>query len=132
MNDLIQRIKDEEGFRGNVYNDTLGKPTIGYGTLLPITKSEAELLLHKRLNDKYNELELNLDFDIENDTKEILLEMSYQLGVNGVLKFKKMIQALKDKNYKLASMEMLDSLWAKQTPNRARKLAKKMREIKAL
>ena len=57
----------------------------------------------------------------------ILVEMSYQLGVNGVLKFKKMWGALKNEDYTEASKQMLDSRWAIQTPNRAKKLAEMMR-----
>ena len=45
----IARIKIEEGFRGEVYDDTRGFATIGFGTLLPITENEAEWLLRHRL-----------------------------------------------------------------------------------
>ena len=55
--------------------------------------------------------------------------MAYQLGVNGVLKFKKMIEALRSKDYKEASKQGLDSLWAKQTPQRANRLMKRMSEL---
>jgi lysozyme len=53
--------------------------------------------------------------------------MAYQMGVVGVLKFKKMLLAIKDKNYALASHEMLDSTWAIQTSNRAKELAAQMK-----
>lgn len=130
MNKLIDELKNAEGFEGFVYEDTLGFATIGYGTKLPLSKEEAELLLYKRVNDKYRELEIKLDFQVCEEAKEILLNMSYQLGVEGVLKFKKMLKALEQKDYKTANYEMLNSLWAKQTPNRAKKLALKMANIK--
>ncbi len=38
-------------------------------------------------------------------------------------RFKKTIQYLADKNYDKASKEMLDSRWARQTPNRAIELS---------
>ena len=50
--------------------------------------------------------------------------MCYQLGLAGFSKFKKTISYIEKKNYKEASKEMLDSKWAKQTPNRAKKLSK--------
>ena len=44
------------------------------------------------------------------------------------MKFKNMIANMKDINWKGASDEMLDSLWAKQTPERANRLADIVRE----
>ena len=49
--------------------------------------------------------------------------MSYQMGVSGVARFKKTIQYLADSQYEKASKEMLDSRWARQTPNRAIELS---------
>ena len=48
--------------------------------------------------------------------------MAYNLGFNGLLKFKRMIQALKNRNFLLASNEMMDSKWAKQVGKRAMNL----------
>ena len=59
--------------------------------------------------------------------KEVVIEMCYQLGLGGFSKFKKTISYLEKKNYLEASKEMLDSKWAKQTPNRAEDLSKIMR-----
>ena len=52
------------------------------------------------------------------------------MGVGGVGKFKKMWEALKNKDYGEASFQMMDSRWAKQTPNRAESLSKVMRSCK--
>ena len=129
MKDLKNKIKDSEGFSGDPYDDTLGIATIGYGTKLPLSEDEAELILKSRLDAKIKHLIQEKPF-IENLSKkrqEVLYEMAYQLGVGGVLKFKRMWSALKSADYKKASEEMLDSKWAKQTPDRANRLAKKMR-----
>ena len=53
--------------------------------------------------------------------------MVFQLGKTGVSKFKNMWKALSEKNYIGASYEMLDSRWAKQTPNRAKAMANLMK-----
>ena len=45
----VPAIKEAEGFRGEPYDDTRGNPTIGYGTKLPLTEAEGELLLRYRL-----------------------------------------------------------------------------------
>ena len=52
--------------------------------------------------------------------------MIFQMGFTGVSKFKNMIKALQNHDYKQASIEMLDSRWAKQTPNRAKELSSHM------
>lgn len=127
---LIEDIKKEEGYKGFQYDDHLGNPTIGYGTLLPLSEDEAELILNHRLNRFTSNVKSSLyDLDIKDEAWDILFHMSYQMGVGGLLKFKKMIKALRDQDYKTASIEMLDSRWAKQTPNRANRLSEKMREL---
>ena len=123
---LLENIKQNEGFNGMPYDDSLGKPTIGYGTLLPLSKSESEMILKSRLNQKTDELVKSEPFvnELPSEVRDVLYEMSYQLGVGGLLKFKKMFRALKDGNYKEAYIQALDSRWAEQTPSRAKKLAK--------
>lgn len=139
---LLESIKKSEGFSGMPYKDTQGIPTIGFGTRLPLSKQESEILANMRLTTKKRRLNKALShLDIANEAWEILYEMSYQLGVNGLLKFKDMIKALEKQDYKKASVEMLDSLWYRQmheadmrdgvdSENRAERLAHKMSRIK--
>ncbi|AZV46854.1 hypothetical protein C3L23_06080 [Nautilia sp. PV-1] len=133
MGDLMvtELIKKHEGFEGMPYNDSLGFPTIGYGTKLPITEEEAEILLEYRLKRMIRELIQKESFfeKLPEDAQKVIADMTYQLGVGGVLKFKKMWTALKKGDYKKAADEMLDSRWAKQTPNRAKELAEIMRSL---
>ena len=67
--------------------------------------------------------------DIDETARNLVVEMCYQMGQFGVSKFKGMIKALSEKDYKRASYEMLDSRWAKQTPNRANRMAERMANI---
>lgn len=53
--------------------------------------------------------------------------MAYNLGISGLLKFKKMLKTLEEENYPKAAKEMLDSLWAIQVGKRADHLAYLMR-----
>lgn len=127
---LIEKIKESEGFNGMAYEDTEGYLTIGYGTKLPLSEDEAELLLNYRLDGFKKELHVKLPhLDIPPEAWEVVYEMAYQLGVPGFLKFKNMITALVGNNYKLAADEGMDSLWAKQTPNRAKKLMDRLRSL---
>ena len=129
MRNLIENIKESEGFVEHVYNDSLGIPTIGYGFAIKdliLDEDIAEEILLRKV--KALALRVQNKFDWFNTApdiiKEVVIEMCYQLGLGGFSKFKKTISYLEKENYLEASKEMLDSKWAKQTPNRAKKLSK--------
>jgi len=137
---LKEKIKIHEGFRDTIYLDTLNKKTIGYGHLIvhedkfvegkAYPKEELEALFDKDFEKGWNLMiqfcEVNNLDSISDDAKEILCEMIFQMGYSGVGKFKNMIKALQNNDTKTASIEMLDSRWAKQTPNRAKELSNHM------
>ena len=54
--------------------------------------------------------------------KELLIEMTYQMGAKRVLKFKKLISNMQKNKKHLVCFEMMDSLWYTQTPNRVKNL----------
>lgn len=127
---LIDNIKKSEGFSGTVYKDTLGFLTIGFGTKLPISKEEGELLLKYRLQLMIQELNVAKSETLNKlsvERLDVICEMAYQMGVPGLLRFKNMWIALEKGDYLEASIQMLDSRWAKQTPRRAKKLSEKMK-----
>ena len=134
---LIESIKKHEGYVGCVYKDSLGIDTIGYGFAikdLELDEDVCEIILERKI--KHLESMVKLKFGwfpyMPPEIKNVIMEMCYQLGVTGVSKFVKTITYLKDKDFKNASIEMLDSKWAKQTPNRAKQLSniiKKFGEI---
>jgi len=116
LDNLVISTKENEGFRGEVYQCSLGFDTIGFGTKLPISKKEATVLLRMRLNDKIEELERRkpLFTQLPNEVQEILAEMTYQIGVTGLLKFRKTWLYLEENEFESASIEMLDSKWYRQ------------------
>jgi len=124
MQELIEGIKKSEGFVGVVYKDSLGIDTIGYGTRMPLDEEEAALILEHRLNKKIEHLLKEKPFirELSINRQNVLFEMAYQLGVNGLLGFKKMFNALENKDYRNAKLEGLDSKWRKQTPLRAKRM----------
>ena len=142
---LKERIKEHEGFRSYVYKDSLGFATIGYGHLVTKEDNYAEGI-------EYSMEQLDATFEVDfkaacesaelvadhnninldehpECVKEVLIEMTFQLGVGGVSKFKKFLSNLANKSYNLAADEMLDSRWAKQTPHRAEKLSYIIRSL---
>tara|TARA_R100000234_G_C4863548_1_gene120258 strand:+ start:54 stop:491 length:438 start_codon:yes stop_codon:yes gene_type:complete len=137
---LMESVKQHEGYRNKVYLDTLGKRTVGVGHLCveDFWEDDKEyeekflmtILEHDLQTAIKSAKQLIEEFgcdDIDEQAEEILIEMVFQLGKTGVSKFKNMWKALSEKNYIGASYEMLDSRWAKQTPNRAKAMANLMK-----
>jgi lysozyme len=126
INMNIELLKVHEGFRGMPYKCSEGFDTIGYGTLLPLSEKEAEMLLRYRLGMVETSLQDNIDFydDLPVEIRGVLLNLGYQLGITGLLKFRKTLVYLERREYLKASEEMKDSLWYKQTKNRAKELSK--------
>ena len=139
MIDTKTRIKQHEGFSPTVYTDSLGFQTIGYGHLV-IEKDnfkEGEIYSPEELEGVFNQdyeiakndgqsiidNELNSLNGYSEEQKQIiesvLIEMCFNLGKPRVLKFKNFLQALRDKDFKKAKTEMLDSRWAVQVKSRA-------------
>lgn len=128
---LIEQLMRHEGFRTKPYRCSAGKLTIGYGRNLDdkgITKAEAFMMLKNDIEEAYLDLigELPWFHSLPQDKKDVLINMTFNLGINGLLKFKKMLDAVYRADYKRASIEMLDSKWAKQVGSRAIELAKQM------
>tara|TARA_R110002020_G_scaffold44917_4_gene128928 strand:- start:3295 stop:3711 length:417 start_codon:yes stop_codon:yes gene_type:complete len=131
---LIESVKKNEGYRSMVYKDSLGIDTIGYGFAikdLELDEDICEEILVRKLKDLQYSIKKKFHWfeDMPPHIKDVVMEMCYQLGVGGFSKFKKTISYLENKQFKNASVEMLDSLWAKQTPNRAKALSNIVKEV---
>ncbi len=130
---LKTRIKRNEGYSNKPYKDQLGFYTIGYGHFIKENENEYFIKKYKK---NYFEKVFETDFKTahnqykrfflkKNHTiveKELLIEMIFQLGFEGVSKFKKMLYFLNKKQKFMASLEMLNSLWYLQTPERTKNL----------
>ena len=131
---LLKSIKKNEGYKAMVYKDSLGIDTIGYGFAikdLELDEDICEEILVRKLKNLKDRVENKFSWYkyMPSHIKDVVLEMCYQLGVGGYSKFKKTISYLQNKQFKDASEEMLDSLWAKQTPNRAKALSNIVKEV---
>lgn len=132
---VLQSVMNEEGYRQFPYICTAGKLTVGYGFNLDdvgLSEEESIMILQHRLYNIRVKCEETLSWfkEIKSEAQDIIIEMVYQLGYNGVLKFKMMIKALEEQDYAQAAIEGLDSRWAKQTPARAERLMTRMKGIK--
>ena len=131
---LLDRIKHHEGFRAKVYQCTEGYDTIGYGFAikdLELDEDISEMILMQKLDNLMTRIGKTFVWwrSADSTVKDVVVEMCYQLGVSGFSKFKKTIDHLENKRYGKASAEMLDSRWAKQTPNRALELSNLIKEL---
>jgi lysozyme len=138
MNDWLGEFKAQlirhEGVRLKPYKCTSNKLTIGIGRNLEdkgITRKEADYLLNNDIGECLDDLSnlFVLEWGKFPDTVKIVLcNMRFQLGPGHFRSFRKMIQALKNYDYKEASLQMLDSKWARtQTPARAGELYEMMK-----
>ena len=131
---LLNQIKKHEGFKSSVYECTEGYDTIGYGFAIKDLKLDediAELILIRKLATLQERIAsvFGWFYNAPEPVKDIITNMCYQLGISGFSKFKKTIYLIETEQYEDASIEMLDSLWAKQTSSRARELSEALRAV---
>jgi lysozyme len=91
-----------------------------------ITKNAAFYLLRNDIHRVVEECKKKISFwsQLDNERQYALIDMVFQLGLGGVLKFRNMLKSMGVGNYKEAAEHCLDSKYAKQTPNRAKRIAK--------
>lgn len=128
---LIQQLIRHEGMSKKPYYCFGGKLTIGVGRNLDdvgITEDEALYLLRNDIESARDALTQKLSWfpGLDEARQGVLINMCVNLGVKGLMKFKKTLALIENKYYEEASREMLKSKWAKQVGNRAVELSKIM------
>jgi len=132
---LKLRIKNNEGFSKLPYKDQLGNYTIGYGHMIKkneifffkkkFKKSFFKNLYEKDFNKALKNYKTHFKkFSFSKRKQELIIEMIFQMGVKKVLGFKKTLKYIKSNNQFIAALEMMNSLWYKQTPHRVDNLIK--------
>jgi len=134
---LKQTLIRHEGLKLKPYKCTSGKITIGAGRNLSdngISLTEAMILLDNDIEICEHEIiKLVPGFwNLDDIRQEVLINMLFNLGAPTLARFAKFLKAVNEKDFKLASKEMLHSVWAIQVGNRAIELSEMMRigEIK--
>ena len=137
---LKKDIMFEEGVKYEVYNDHLGYKTFGVGHLVRATDTENDMEVGTEVSkervDECFEVDLYVaindaekfceGMEVDDNIKECVTHMVFQLGLPRLNKFKNFKQALVDGDIAKAQAEMKDSLWYRQTTNRAERLIEKM------
>lgn len=140
---VCRRLAFHESVKLKPYRCPAGKLTIGVGRNLDdnpltpeekkacgdiyqgITKNAAYMLLRNDVTRCEEELRRNIPFYLKLDVERqyALLDMCFQQGLQGLLKYKNMLKAMENKNFILASKECLNSNYHKQTPKRCERIA---------
>lgn len=132
---IIRSLRGEEGEVLSEYKDHLGYSTIGVGRLIDkrkgggITKEESAYLLGNDVDKVIDQLNKRLSWwtKLDDARRGVLVNMAFQMGVDGLLGFKNTLALIQAGRYTEAASGMLNSLWAKQTPQRAKRMADQMR-----
>ena len=133
MEGLREDLIADEGIRLKPYLCPAGKTTIGVGRNLDdvgITEDEAMEMLENDIERVKAQLAKALPW-LETKPQGVqraMGNMTFQMGLGAVLKFKKMLAALQARDYNAARREALDSAWAKQTPQRAKRVTDLFKE----
>lgn len=133
MEGLREDLIADEGIRLKPYLCPAGKTTIGVGRNLDdvgITEDEAMMMLDNDIERVKGQLAKALPW-LETKppgVQRAMANMVFQMGLGGVLKFQKMLAALQARDYNAARREALDSAWAKQTPQRAKRVTDLFKE----
>jgi len=128
---MAEHLENEEGRVRHAYQDHLGYWTIGIGRLIDkrkggrLTDAEIDFLLANDIREKIEAIE---DWPAWQAVKDdpyratALLSMAFQMGVEGLAGFKNSLRLVADRQWAAAASNMMESLWARQTPARAKRV----------
>ena len=144
----IQKLREEltldEGCEYKIYNDHLGYRTLGIGHLIVQDDPEynmevGEEVSEERVNECFaQDIEKVIEdciilyddfYTLPDEVQLIVANMMFNLGRPRLSKFIKMKTAIDNHDWQEAAIQMQDSKWYKQVPNRAERLCERMRNI---
>jgi GH24 family phage-related lysozyme (muramidase) len=144
LEQLQHELAIDEGCKLEIYLDHLGYKTVGIGHLITeddelygfevgttVSQEHVDELFHEDIQRTVRDCELLYsDFnDLPEGAQLCIANMCFQLGRPRLSKFRKMKAAVDKRDWAEASRQMLDSRWAKQTPNRAMRLAHRIQAL---
>jgi lysozyme len=144
LDKLKQELIEDEGCKYEIYLDHLSYKTFGIGHLCKATDLENDQDVGTKVSkDRVDEcfisdIEKVIDdctilydhfYTLPEEAQLIIANMMFNLGRPRLSKFSKMYEAVMDANWIEASIQMEDSKWARQVPNRAERLCERMRNV---
>jgi|TARA_R100000664_G_C2759926_1_gene150345 lysozyme len=134
---LREELTFDEGCLYEIYEDHLGYATFGIGHLVldsdaefgkeigtPVSEERVIECFEQDIENVFNDLDRNISWwrDLSEDLQRVVANMCFNLGINRLLKFKKFLIALENKDWEKSAIEMMDSKWAEQVGDRAVRL----------
>jgi|TARA_R110002110_G_scaffold65159_1_gene179756 lysozyme len=134
---LREELTFDEGCIDKIYLDHLNYPTFGIGHLIletdpehgqevgtPVSEERIKECFEKDIQNVFEDLDRNMPWwrDLPSDLVLVMANMSFNLGINRLMKFKNFLSAMQDNDWDKAAVEMLDSRWAIQVGPRAIRL----------
>ncbi len=135
MNKMVAELRRDEGVMPSAYQDSLGWWTIGVGRLIDkrkggkLSDDEINYLLNNDIARFSKLLDINIPWwrTLDDVRQRVLLNMAFNLGINGLLGFNNTLAYVKSGDYTKAASNMLLSKWATQVKGRATRLSEMMR-----
>jgi lysozyme len=132
---LMSDLLIEEGWRDSIYDDQTrrvivsgviveGVATVGCGLTGPFTKDELMPITKSRALTAWATLQKAIPWvnDLPEPQQRALTDMAFNLGVTGLLKFHEFLGFMQAHNFEWAADDLNTTLWARQVPNRARRV----------
>ncbi len=126
---LENMLEQEEGVVRHAYQDSRGFLTIGIGVNIDprgpgLTDDEVFYLFHNRTEPLIGKLDAHMPWwrSLSENRQLALLDMAFQMGVEGMMGFGNMLAMMQAGLYQQAAQEGMDSVWARETPERARRV----------
>jgi len=144
INKLREQLKIDEGVKYEIYHDHLGYKTYGIGHLVvpqdieygspvgtPVSEERVNEVFNKDVETYISEAKKVFP-DLETkpeEVQQVIVNMCFNMGRPRLEGFKKFIKAINEELWTTASVEMLDSIWAKQVGDRAIRLSDRIKVI---
>jgi len=136
LDKLKSELVSDEGEVLYAYKDSLGYLTIGVGRLIDkrrgggLSHDESMYLLGNDIERVTSELWQRIEGwgDLDDVRQRALCNMAFQMGVQGLLGFKTTLRYIRNGEWQKAHDNALQSLWARQTPARAKRVAEMIRD----
>jgi lysozyme len=125
-------IEFNEGRRNKLYQCTAGFWTVGVGRNLeanPLSDAAIDFLLDEDIAAVEAQLDKHLSWWREHDEvrRAVLIDLAFNMGINGLLGFKNTLAAFRAKNYEAAASGLEKSKWFSQVGNRGPRIVNMVR-----
>ncbi len=129
---LVSDVGGDEGFSGNMYYDSKGFATVGFGFCIDkrvagatLSMADCNIILQNKLQKVIGTLDYSFPWyrTLSDARQRALANMCYQMGIDHLRGFTAMLEAFANGNYADAAAACLDSEYAKDAPARAGRVA---------